>query len=334
MLISDGHETETGTDYSRFLAQLERTKITLTTIGIGLTPNDKLLNTLAYAGKGRYYHAKTVNQIPSLALQEAKGMEEQLIVTMPLPVKKVEDDLAFAGIEADQMPPLYGYNRTRARTHAWTPLTIGRKSDPLLARMRYGRGQSLAFTSAAASSWMKDWIDKKPVEYATFWRQAVASVLPTPYRPMEPAVIYQDGEATFDFAACGVGPLVVQREKAGQDRAQSEKVEGSDVRTAGASAVLVTSGDATKHAFSWSRTYGREFADGAKAIEQLKAFTQASGGKYAPTVEEVLAPAAATHPVQSGPDVWLVLAALLLVAELLVRRIPALTRVLKGRRAD
>ena len=102
---------------------------------------------------------------------------------VPLEARKLEDDPAIAGIDVPALPKLLGYNRTRARTHAWTPLVISSKNDPLLARMRYGRGQSLAFTSSAAWPWAKEWIESKKPDYVAFWKQAVVSVLPSPRPP-------------------------------------------------------------------------------------------------------------------------------------------------------
>lgn len=328
VLITDGNQTETGTDYSRFLAQIERDKVTMTAIGIGLSPNEKLLNTLAYAGKGRYYHAKTIKEVPSLVLQEAKGLEDQLIVNTPLPVKKASDDLALAGLEIEKMPPIDAYNRTRARAHAWTPLEIGRKNDPLLARMRYGRGQTMAFTSAAASSWVKDWIEKSPAEYATFWRQAVTSMLAAPYRPLEPKVRYDGGGPVFSFAGLQ-GAVQVQGFKLGAAAIAEAKADGLEVDAADRDAILVVTGEGTKQAFGWSRTYGKEFADQAAATEGMKAFCQSAGGTWSPKVEQVLAPAEMDIARQTGPTAWLVLAALALIAELLVRRLPAVTRLMK-----
>ena len=200
VLISDGRETETGTDYSLLLSMLERMRVSLSTIGVGSNVNAKLLNTLAYAGKGRHYHATSIKEIPAIALQEAKGPENQLVVEMPLAPRKLADDPAMAGIDVATLPPLGGYNRARARQHAWTPLAIGPKNEPLLARMRYGRGQTAALLSSATPPWAERWIAQQPQEYVRFWRQLVLSLLSSPYRPIRPQVDYQDGQPVFECA--------------------------------------------------------------------------------------------------------------------------------------
>ena len=208
ILISDGKETETGTDYGRVLTQLEAQKVTLSAIAVGPNPNAKLMNTLAHAGKGRFYHAKTLDEIPSAVLREAQGMEDDLLGQIPQQARKVQDDPALVGVDVDKLPPLLGYNRARARTHAWTPLVISPRNEPLLARMRYGRGQSLAFLSSAGARWAGPWIAQQPAQYAAFWRQAVLSVLPPPHQELKPQVTYHNGRPTFTFVTDGAdGPL-------------------------------------------------------------------------------------------------------------------------------
>ncbi|MCL2648787.1 MAG: VWA domain-containing protein, partial [Phycisphaerales bacterium] len=215
VLISDGHETETGTDYSRLLAVLIKQHVTVSTIGVGLSPNDKVLNTIAYSCKGRYYTAKSLAEIPAVMLQEAKGMSDPLVVNASLPIRKVNEDPATVGIDVEKLPPLGGYNRTRARTHAWTPLTIAnKKNEPLLARMRYGRGQSLAFTSSASSPWAREWLQKdKVADYAAFWRQAVLSVLGPPYRPLAVEETYRQGQPSLKLLGTPEGQIEIRRLK-------------------------------------------------------------------------------------------------------------------------
>lgn len=352
ILISDGKETETGTDYSRLLALLARDKVTLTTIGVGLGPNDKLLNTLAFAGKGRYLHAKSIQEVPAVVLQEAKSLEDQLLVPVPLPPRKVEDDPALAGLDMAVMPKLLGYNRSRARPHAWTPLVISGRGEPLLARMRYGRGQSLAVLSSAGGAWAKQWVDTAPEQYAAFWRQAVVSVLAPPHRPLEGPVSYDaDGAATWDLSAAATAASgAAEGGAAGNVRCELTRLDGGPpaakqagkqvtapaacgsmrLETAGAEAVLATVKGKANWAAAWSRAYGREFADPAAGTAAMRDLCRAAGGVYAPEPDEPLAPGRASVRAQVQPETWLILAALMLVIELLVRRLPALTAALGG----
>ena len=327
LVISDGKQTETGTDYSHLLAALGRMRMTLSTIGVGLNPDAKLLNTLAYAGKGRYSHAGAYNEIPAVVLQEAKSLENQLAVEVPFPAKQAEDDPALAGIDVSALPPLLGYNRSRARPHAWTPLVISPKGEPLLARMRYGRGQAVAFLSSATSRWAKDWMEKRPADYVAFWRQLVASALGPPHHVMAPAVSYEDGRPVFDF---GDSAVTVHRLADGRVAESSGQARAS---AAGADAILATQLTSRRSqnlrevkglaAFSWSRTSGREFADPAEGLATLKELCRITDGVFQPREEELFANGRATVRSALDPAAWLVAAALLLVAELLLRRFPA-----------
>ena len=344
LLISDGHQTETGTDYSGLLAILDRDKVTLSTIGVGRDPEAKLLNTLAYSGKGRYYHAKSISEIPATVLQEARNMQDSLIVEAALTIKKLANDAALEGMDAAAMPPLTGYNRSRARTHAWTPVVVAPRNDPLLARMRYGDGQSLAFLSSSGGSWAKAWVEGRPAQYAAFWKQAVASVLPSPSRPLAPCVTYafegRPGLArpapvfTIDLQAdakaegmrasnSGMEPLAVPAVTGGAET-MAWPVSAGDARS-----ILVTEKGKANRAFSWSLCYGREFDDPARGVETLRRLCRDADGLWAPTAEQVFAPGQAVVDATLPTGVWLAIACFLLVADLLVRRMPAVTAVLR-----
>ena len=88
--------------------------VSLSTIGVGTNVNAKLLNTLAYAGKGRYYHANRSRKSPRSLSRRPRGRRTSLTVEMPLAPKKLGDDPALAGIDVAALPPLAGYNRARA----------------------------------------------------------------------------------------------------------------------------------------------------------------------------------------------------------------------------
>ena len=334
LLISDGKETETGTDYSLLLASLGKMRISLSTVGVGTSVNAKLLNTLAYAGNGRYHHTQSYREIPAVVLQEAKGPENQLLVEMPLAAKQREEDPALGGIDVAAMPPLLGYNRSRARLHAWTPLVISPKNEPLLARMRYGQGQVAAFLSSATPVWARDWIAAKPAEYVSFWRQMVFSVLGPPHRPLAPQVDYEEGRPVFDFTGPPDVPCTVSRLVGGQ--VVSKPGGPGPWRVTGdADAILVTARGKHNSGFAWSRTYGREFADPAQGEEMLKTLCSRTGGVFQPPPESLFAGSGSLALREIDPGAWLAAAAGLLIVELLLRRLPAVAGLWRrrGRRA-
>ncbi len=335
LLISDGKETETGTDYSLLLTSLDRLRISLSTVGVGTSVNAKLLNTLAYAGKGRYHHTQSLREIPAVVLQEAEGPENQLLVEMPLAAKKLEDDPALTGIDVQGLPPLLGYNRSRARLHAWTPLVISPKREPLLARMRYGRGQTAAFLSSATPLWANRWISERPTEYVTFWRQLVFSLLAAPHRALEPGVSYEAGRPVFEFTSPAAGRWAVsQGHGAGSLPAtrQIGNLPRDGLRIAAdADALLVTAKGKHNAAFAWNRTYGREFGDAAEGEKMLRTLCEQTGGVFQPQPESLFAGGRSLAPWEIGRAAWLAIATLLMVLELLVRRLPAVFALLRRR---
>jgi uncharacterized membrane protein len=358
LLVSDGKETEIGTDYSLLLASLDRMRISLSAVGVGTSVNAKLLNTLAYAGKGRYHHTQSVREIPAVVLQEAKGPENQLLVEMPLAAKKLEEDPALAGIDVEGLPPLAGYNRTRARLHAWTPLAISPKREPLLARMHYGRGQAAAFLSTATPLWANRWISERPAEYVAFWRQMVFSLLAPPHHALRPGVSYEEGRPVFDFTAPAAGRWAVsqsrrpsQSSSGGLSQFSSDEKGtvpfnmGSPPATrqigdlprdglrvaAGSDALLVTAHGKLNAAFAWNRTYGREFGDAADGEKILRTLCEQTQGVFQPPPESLFAGGRSWAAWEIGRAAWLAVAAGLMALELLVRRLPAVFALVRRR---
>lgn len=339
ILISDGKETETGTDYSRFLAQLEKLKITLSTVAVGMNPDKKLMDTLAYAGKGRSYHAQGLAEVPAIVLQESQNQEDQLVALGPQSPKKVDDDPALAGLEIESMPPLTGYNRTRGRTHAWTPVTISPKKDPLLARMRYGRGQTLAFTSSVDAPWAKAWIAQKPSEYATFWKQAVLSVLGPPAGRLEASRRFEQDSPVFDVQLPEGGAAELAVIEAGLVRttrlaaglASGNATAPVTVTTNGSQAMLLTSRGAQIRSLGFGRSYGQEFGDAEAGRATLRQLADQTGGIFDPTIEQALAPASIKVERVIPPTAMLLVALAALVVDLLIRRLPAVGGLFRKR---
>jgi hypothetical protein len=113
----------------------------------------------------------------------------------------------------------------------------------------------------------------------------------------------------------------------------TEPAPAADLHLActGADALLVTAKGKLHFAANWSRTSGREFADPAEGVRMLRELCRATGGTCGEG-DEVFAPSHARVPVNVEPSLWLVVAVILLIVELLLRRLPALTGLLRHRR--
>jgi uncharacterized membrane protein len=83
----------------------------------------------------------------------------------------------FAGIDPATMPPILGYNRTRARADC--PVLAhwdgGDGQDPLLAWGRFGKGCTAAYTSDPAPHWGCNFVFWE--HYGRFWRNLVDHLL-------------------------------------------------------------------------------------------------------------------------------------------------------------
>jgi uncharacterized membrane protein len=86
-------------------------------------------------------------------------------------------EAAFSGLDLHQIPPLLGYNRTLPRPEGKILLQIKETGDPLLAVMKAGKGQTLAFTSDPAPHWGCNFVfwDK----YQEFWQRCLDLILLT-----------------------------------------------------------------------------------------------------------------------------------------------------------
>jgi hypothetical protein len=252
---------------------------------------------------------------------------------MPLPVVRLEDDPAISGLDVAAWPPLPGYNRSRARPHAWTPLAISRKRDPLLARMRYGRGQALAWLSSASTPCLTPGDspgatthlapgDSPGVNYTTFWRQAVASVLPRPCRELPVECRFAAGRPLYKVAA-GEDRLAVSRLVGGKIVTEPA-AKLAEIPTEASAAILISSRGRTNRAFAWRRTFGAEFGDVQQGRQTLAQIAALGGGQFDPSPQAVFEPGRQRLTFRIEPWMYLVLAAVMLIADLFVRRLPAL----------
>ncbi|MEI6845992.1 MAG: vWA domain-containing protein, partial [Candidatus Firestonebacteria bacterium] len=324
VLISDGRETESP-DYSSILSVITKLKMTLSTVALGTSANQKLLNTLAYAGNGRFYMSKTVKEIPAIVLEDTKGFEGRLVMETPLAIKKKAEDAALTGLDVTSFPLLGGYTRTGIRSHAWTPLVVTYKDEPLFARMRYGKGQSVAFTSSANSRWAGGWIKNAPAGYSAFWKQTVISSLNRPYEDLTPAVKYTGGYPVFSFEK-GADKTELYRLSKGKITPETFKENNPVVSAAGSTeALLFVEYGAQNKAFSWAKTFGKEFAAPEKGAGVLRELCGRTGGIFEPEIKDLFLNGKAKTHFEINPVIWLVLALLVFILELFVRRLPAVT---------
>jgi uncharacterized membrane protein len=150
--------------------------ITVSTVAIA--PHDggcgTTLQNIASATKGRFYFAKSANELPQIFVKEAMTVRRSVVFQERFVPRQVLETDLLKGFWGAELPPLEGYVVTTAKDRAEVPITVRIKDnpeDPVLAHWRYGEGKAVAFTSSAASNWAPRWIDWPG--YVKFWSQLV-----------------------------------------------------------------------------------------------------------------------------------------------------------------
>ncbi|NOZ28850.1 MAG: VWA domain-containing protein [Chloroflexi bacterium] len=174
ILLTDGWSRAGA--YDELAAQLREEGITLSVIAAG-RGSASYLRRLAEAGGGRYYPARSIQEIPQVFLKEAVRAVGRYVIEKPFyPVQTAETPI-LAGIAGQGVPGLYGYNGTTPKAAARVPL-VSDEGLPILAYWQYGLGRSLAWTSDLTAHWAAEWV--RWDGFARFVAQLASWVLPVP----------------------------------------------------------------------------------------------------------------------------------------------------------
>ena len=161
IILSDGH-TEGG-DYERLANDMRQLKMTVSTVALGMDADNALLERIARAGGGRFYHVQNPSSVPRIFMKEARRVARPLIF---------EDAAGFtprvttfheivSGI-GEPLPPLTGFVRTTVKDNPLvevpmiSPKPAG-SNGALLATWTYGLGRSAAWTTDVGTRWAKSW---------------------------------------------------------------------------------------------------------------------------------------------------------------------------------
>jgi len=170
ILLTDGGANPTG--IPELVEQLYLDYgITLTSVGVG-SDAAPFLKDLARIGGGRYHFTDDPSTIPSIFTEETVLATRSYIIEETFFPQLASSSPILSGIS--EVPPLYGYVGTTAKSTAQTIL-VSPQGDPILAAWQYGLGKAVAWTSDASPRWARDWV---PWEgFPAFWAQAVRFVL-------------------------------------------------------------------------------------------------------------------------------------------------------------
>jgi uncharacterized membrane protein len=172
VLMSDGHTAQA--DFQSLLVKMAGAKITVSTVALGASADNVLLERIAGWGNGRTYFLTDASQVPDVFTDETEHATGTTLREQPFTPIVKKDVQAFKGIELAKAPALRGYVATKAKETAEV-LLESRRKDPILARWHYGLGKTAAFTSDVKDRWSVDWLRWK--EYSKFWAQLVRETL-------------------------------------------------------------------------------------------------------------------------------------------------------------
>ncbi len=207
IIISDGDPMQQN---GNILGLMRRDKVTVTTVGVAThgAPQDRALEAIAKATRGRYHHVTNASQLPAIYTKETRLVSQSF--THERPFRPV---VVFRSGPTDKLPdplaPLGGFVRTTPKPSPLVeiPLITPRIADqdfPLLAYWHYGLGKSVAFTSDAGSPkfWSRAWAEQEGGVYAKFWEQVVDwSLRPTESKRLNMLTEYRDGKVKVTVEA-------------------------------------------------------------------------------------------------------------------------------------
>ncbi len=293
-------------------AQLRSANITLSTVAIGENPNLELMEQLARAAHGKSHVAKSETEIPALFVSEAKRLlGESIVEEVFRPVVKLKTE-ALAGIDFAKGPALKGFVLSRPKRFAEVVLEAT-DHQPLLVQSHYGLGKSSAFLSDIKNRWAIDWLAWPG--YGKFWAQVVRESLRRDSgeelalrvaREGHEAVVTltaltPDGQYRDDIApkvrmsAPDKTTAVTPLRQIGPGQYQV-RIALQTSRAGAYAFALVDTPGLTPQALAQAGTrslfygYADEYRVLAANTDLLKALCERSGGKFAPSVEEIFAP--------------------------------------------
>jgi len=334
IVLSDG-QTDPG-DFQGLLTRMASEKITVSSVAIGADADENLMRNVARWGGGRYYAARDLYSIPQILTAEALIASRAYIVEA-----RFTPQVSRAGLVDDlALPPLRGYVATAPKPAAAVHL-LSPQDDPVLAAWQYGVGRAVAFTSDATARWGAAWISWTDV--GRFWSRLVRwagqgeadDLQVTVDRHADAAVVIADVVAADGTPQDG---LTAQATLSGPAGAQVPLVETAPGRyegsfrhvTPGAYAVTVVAQDA--HGRERVRTsgfvvpYSPELRDLTVNRPLLARLAEATGGRFLDDPQSAVAPVRASR---AAADAWPALAGTALgvfVAEIAVRRLPAISQ--------
>ncbi len=344
VLLTDGISEEG--DSMTTAAEARRNRVTISTVGLGLDVNRAFLSRVANGAEGKSYFLDDPSGLEQLLLRDVEEHSGMTAVEKTLRPRVVEHAEILDGVDIENAPALLGYIRFQSKPTADTILDADEK-DPLLVRWQYGLGRAAVFTSDAKNRWATNWVTWPGFD--RLWANTFRDLLPHA----------QQSEASADFDRAS-GELVVDYHLSPN---APEPASLPDIYVIGPNdfrAPMRVSKVAAAH-YRGSLAIGQnqglfrvrpledspafpevgfyrpedEMLEYGNNEQLLRQVASATGGRFEPTPRQVFdAGGRSTSTTMSLWPLLLVLAVLLNLAELVMRKSKGLLESIGWRRAE
>ena len=146
---------------------------TVSAVSLGSSAAPELLQSIAEAGRGRFYQTDDPANVPQIFTRETMQASKSAIQEDLFPPLVALEHPLIAGVRQDALPAVLGYVMTQAKPTAQTLLSL-QTGDPLLAVGRFGLGTGLCYTSDLTDKWGAEWLGWESC--GSFWAQVLRGV--------------------------------------------------------------------------------------------------------------------------------------------------------------
>lgn len=172
ILLTDGQSTNG--NYIKLIGEMRQAHITLSTVGVGDSVDQGLLQKLANMGGGHFYLIHDPKHLPQIFIKEARTIRKNLIKEKLFQPKLISTGSpVMQGIHS--LPDLKGLVLTGRKQDPRVFLPIVAPSgEPVFAHWQVGLGRAAAFTSDADNRWATAWL-QNPI-YGDFWPRVIRRI--------------------------------------------------------------------------------------------------------------------------------------------------------------
>lgn len=169
VLLTDGMgETNS---YGDIVNSCSEHEITLSTVAVGDSSDQKLLRYLAEECGGRYYYSDISSDIPKIFAQEVFLGGDSYLQNGVFSLSVQGGHELTGNLFPNGWPSLYGYISATPKTASNPVIQSAEKGDPILTVWQYGLGRTAAWNSDVTGEWTSAFAGQE--DYVQLWKRIV-----------------------------------------------------------------------------------------------------------------------------------------------------------------